>query len=340
MEQKYGFISRKKNARTLDFDKYIPEFLMTKRLEKRSPKTISTYEQTLKQFKRFFDERSYSEMNADVMRDYIHYLTYEKKRWDDHPTSPIREDGLSARSVNNVIRIMKVFFNYLKNENLISSNPLKSVKYQKQEKDTFEIFTDEDVIKLLEVPNKKLYTGFRDVCMMLVLIDTGLRIKELTNLKASDIDFKMRQITVRSSVSKTNTARNVPISKRTCAELQKLIEMINVESDDYVWLTQFGERYFADTFAKMLKKYGKKAHISGARVSPHTFRHYFAIKFLREGGNPMTLARILGHTSLNMTQVYLKFTGSDLRDQHDIASPVTSLFDKGNIKKSGKIRFK
>ncbi|MFD1955820.1 tyrosine-type recombinase/integrase [Paenibacillus thailandensis] len=336
---KFAFVSKRPSNVKFDLGTQIERFLQSKRTEKRSLKTVSAYEQVLLQFRKWFEQREEDVITTELFREYIHYLTYKKTRWDDHPTSPEAGVGLSARTVNNVIRNMKIFFNFLVRERVMKESPLDPIGYQTEEKDTFEVFTDEDVLKLLSAPNRRVYTGRRDYCMMLVLCDGGLRAKELTSLKISDIDFKLRQITVRAEVSKTNTTRVVPISQKTAKELEKLIEYMDVGPDDYLWLTQFGERYYGDTFAKMLKLYARRVGVTGARVSPHTFRHYMAVKFLRSGGDPMALARILGHTSLNMTQVYVRYTGTDLREQHDKASPVTNLIDNGNERKRGKLRF-
>ncbi|WP_438351371.1 tyrosine-type recombinase/integrase [Paenibacillus sp. FA6] len=337
---KFGFISKRSQSVNFDWETQVERFLQRKRIEKRSPRTVSAYEQVLSQFRKWYNTQEDTELNTDTFRSYIHYLTFEKTRWDDHPTSPHGEVGLSPRTVNNAIRNMKIFFNHLVRERIITNSPMDAISYQTEEKDTFEVFNDEDVLKLLSAPNRRVYTGRRDYCMMLVLCDSGLRIKEMTSLRLSDIDFKLRQITVRAEIAKTNTLRIVPISQMTARELEKLIEYMDVGKDDYLWLTQFGERYFGDTFAKMLKLYAKRVGVTGCRVSPHTFRHYFAVKFLRGDGDPMALARILGHTSLNMTQVYVKYTGTDLREQHDKASPIMSLLDEGNEKKRGTHKFK
>lgn len=336
---KFTFVSKGGKPLKISLEKQIPQFLESKRVTRRSPRTIASYAQVLEQFQRWFERSGHTEITTEVLRAYIEYLTFEKVRWDDHPTSPDGAKGLSARSVNNVIRNMRIFFNYLVSERIITYSPMDAVEYQTEEKDTFEVFTDEDVIKLLAAPNLRVYTGRRDYCMMLVLCDCGLRVKELTNLRVSDVDFSLRQIVVRAEFAKTKTLRVVPISQKTAKELQKLVSYMDVEDDDPLWLTQFGERYYGDTFAKMLKLYAKRVGVEGPRVSPHTFRHYFAVKFLREGGDPISLARILGHTSLNMTQVYVRYTGADLREQHDKASPVMRLSDNGNEKKRGKRRF-
>lgn len=337
---KYTFINKGGKPLKVSLEKHIPQFLDSKRIERRSPKTISAYKQVLVQFAKWYEDGEHQEITTEVLREYITYLSFEKTQWDDHPTSPNGGKGLSARTINNVIRNMRIFFNYLIKERVITYSPMDAVNYQTEEKETFEVFTDEDVIKLLSAPNRQVYTGRRDYCMMLVLCDCGLRLKELTSLRVSDVDFKLRQIVIHAEVAKTNTTRVVPISQRTVKELNNLISFMDVSDDEPLWLTQFGERYYGDTFAKMLKLYAKRVGINGPRVSPHTFRHYFAVKFLRGGGDPMALARILGHTTLNMTQVYVKYTGTDLREQHDKASPVTSLIDEGNEKKRGKHRFK
>ncbi|CAH1194587.1 Tyrosine recombinase XerD [Paenibacillus auburnensis] len=338
-DPKFTFVSKGGKSVKIALAKHIPQFIDSKRLENRSPKTISAYTQVLEQFRKWYEATDYKDFTAEILREYIEYLTFSKSKWDDHPTSPIGSVGLSPRTVNNVIRNMRIFFNYLIKERIITHSPMDEVNYQREEKDTFEVFTDEDVLRLLSAPNRRVYTGRRDYCMMLVLIDCGLRIKELTGLRVSDVDFKLRQIVIRAEIAKTNTTRVVPISQRTIKELEKLIAYMDIEGSDYLWLTQFGERYLGDTFGKMLKLYAKRVGVVGPRVSPHTFRHYFAVKFLRGSGDPMALARILGHVSLNMTQVYIRYTGTDLREQHDKASPVMNLIDSGNRKKRGKQRF-
>ncbi|MBG9940576.1 tyrosine-type recombinase/integrase [Brevibacillus formosus] len=340
MSSKFTFIQRKQPGKVIDLSKCIADYLAAKRLERRSDRTIEAYAHTLNQFAKWLEQREDEVITLDVMRDYIHYLTFEKEKWDDHPTSKTGTRGLSARSINNTIRNLRVFFNQLVRERVISTSPMDGINYQTDVKDTFEIYSDDDVIKLLGAPNTRTFTGMRDYTMMLVLIDSLCRLKELTELRVSDVNLKLRQITIRAEIAKTRTTRILPISPKTAKAIEALINYMNVGEDDYLWLTQFGERYLADTFAKMLKNYGRKVGVKGVRVSPHTYRHYGAIKYLRSGGDPISLMRILGHTSLAMTEKYVRFTTSDLSEQHEKASPVTNLLDSGNSRKSGQRKFK
>lgn len=318
----------------------VREFLYVKKTENRSHKTLDTYKQALDQFEKWLRNNNRTKITTIEIRDYIYYLTYEKIKWDDHPTSPNSVTGLSSRSINNTIRILKVLFNHLVNERILKSSPMDNVNYHKEKKDTFKIFEDDDVVKLLEAPNKRTYTGFRDRCLMLIMIDTGCRSGELSNLKVSDINFKLLQITFRAEITKTNSTRITPITPMTAKELKRLIDVLDADEDDFLWMTQFGERYYADSFAKMLRIYGKRAGITNSRVSPHTFRHYFAVKFLLLGGDSIALMRLLGHSSQSMTERYVKYTTSDLQKVHEKASPLTNLINIGTDRKRGKLRFK
>ena len=338
---KYDFIGNcPVHLKTADLPLHTAKFLYVKKTEKRSVETLKAYESTLGQFETWLRRNKRRVITPDNIRDYIHYLAYEKIRWDDHPTSPNGKVGLSSRSVNNLTRNMKVFFNHLVRERVIQESPLDNVNYQKEPQNTFALFTDEDVIQLMDAPNRKTYTGFRDRCLMIVLIDTGCRFGELSELKVSDIDFRLFQITFRAETTKTKTTRIVPITPATAKELKRLGDYIDAEPDDYLWMTQYGERYYADSFAKMLKIYAKRAGVTGARVSPHTFRHYFAVNFLLQGGEPIALMRILGHTTLSMTEKYVRYTADELQNHHEKASPVTKLYAMGIGKPRRKVRFK
>lgn len=341
---KFTFVSNEssagKRALKLALADRIEQFIDAKRIARRSPKTLKAYRQVLDQFRKWYDETGHTEITSDILRSYIDYLTFTKAKWDDHPTNPTQGAGLSPRTVNNTIRNMRIFFNYLVDERLISYNPMESVAYQAEPKDTFEIFTDEEVVALLSGPNRRTYTGRRDYCMMLVLCDCGLRISELIGLHVADVNLKLRQIIVRAETSKSNAMRVVPISPLTARELENLMAYMEVGDNDPLWLTQFGERYFGDTFAKMLKIYARRAGVVGPRVSAHTFRHYFAVKYLREGGELISLMRILGHSSPAMTEKYVKYSAMDLGRLHRESSPVMSLELPKAFKTTRKVRFK
>lgn len=330
----------KSTIRQFDIDVAIDRFLSVKRVERRSAKTIQAYTEEFSRLRRWLETEGLPAITGDLMIRYIHYLTYDKVKWDDHPTNPHGGVGLSARTVNNTIRNLKVLFNWCVREGYLTKSPMNNVRYQLEDSENFQVFSDEQVMRLLQQPNRRTFIGIRDRCMMLCLTDTGIRIGELTSLKVSDCDFELNQIILPAAITKNGHTRIAPISPTTSKELRELISYCNLEEDDFLWITQFGERYMGDTFAKMLKKYAKQAGIRHVRVSPHTFRHYFATKFLLNGGDPISLQRILGHRDMHMVSIYVNYTKADIRAQHEKFSPVTSLQPQMTSRKRGRVRVK
>lgn len=343
--RKFEFKSRStaELGRNFKYEETVELFLDDKRLQKRSDKTIKTYKQTLGHFAKYCTEQGYSGNEEDCVRDYVRWLTFEKTKWDDHPTNHSEIIGVSARSVNNSIRVLRVFYNWAIKKKHIGNNPAQEVGLQTEDIETFEIFSDDEIEAILAAPRRRTYTGLRDYVMMVLMTDTGMRVGEMSLLVRGDFDLTYRQIGMRAEITKNRRARNVPISRTTADLLRDLFEYIGIgddEDDEFVFLTQFGERFQGDTFAKMLKNYAKRSLVPiKARVSPHTFRHYFAIKFLRNGGDPFALMKILGHTDIAMTQKYVRYASADIKEVHDKASPVESLINPQQ-KRKGAVKFK
>jgi integrase/recombinase XerD len=153
-----------------------------------------------------------------------------------------------------------------------------------------------------------------------VLLDCGLRAAEALRLTRQDVDFDNLVLKV---LGKGNKQRLVPMSM----ELRKLLWRHQQRLASHLRL-MFGT--YNDTevsvrnFERDLKKIGKQLDITGVRFSPHTFRHTFAVSYLRAGGNLFYLSRVLGHTSVKTTELYLQSVRvDDLQAVHDRLSPLT-----------------
>ncbi|MET3658554.1 tyrosine-type recombinase/integrase [Sporosarcina psychrophila] len=342
--RKFEFKNRNSSelGRNFNYDATVELFIDDKMLQKRSPDTIRTYRQTLSHFAKYCATQGYNGNEGDCVREYVRYLTFDKTKWDDHPTNVSEVVGVSARTANNAIRVLRVFYNWAIAKKHIGINPAQDVGLQTEDIETFEIFTDEEIETLLASPRRRTYTGLRDYVMMILMTDTGMRIGEMSALVRGDVDLIYRQISLRAEITKNRRARIVPMSRSTADLLRSLFDYTGVGDEDdaeFIFLTQYGERYYGDTFAKMLKKYANRA-VSPikARVSPHTFRHYFAVKFLRNGGDPFALMKILGHTDISMTQRYVQFASADIKEIHDKASPVEALINSRQ-KRKGSVKF-
>lgn len=158
----------------------------------------------------------------------------------------------------------------------------------------------------------KNFSGFRLHALVALLLDTGLRIEEGLSLQRDQIDLENSLVKVKGKGEKH---RIVP----TSFELRKvLFRWLARHEFSLVFPTLQGRRLTQRNLLRDLKFLGKKLGITGVRVSFHTFRHTFAVNYLRAGGNLFYLSKILGHSSVTTTERYLQSLGvEDLRAVHD-----------------------
>ena len=151
--------------------------------------------------------------------------------------------------------------------------------------------------------------GQRDQAMVALLLDTGVRLGELASLTWAGVGKGS------VTVSGKTGMRTVPISQRT---QEMLVGLGNIES---LWVGRKGPLSY-DGVHIALRRLVRRAGVSGKKQGPHTFRHTFATEYLRAGGSLWTLQRILGHTSITVTQAYLHLVHDDLAVGHETFSPL------------------
>ena len=166
--------------------------------------------------------------------------------------------------------------------------------------------------------------------ILLLLLDSGIRVSELVNINHEDVNLSEGWIKI--SKGKGGKERIVPVGSVVQKALWKYINHCRPQpltqkvtrlflSDDGLPLTRSG-------IQQMLRRYGKRAGISGVRCSPHTFRHTFAKSYLVNGGDIFSLQKILGHSSLASVRIYLNLFGTDIKKQHQKYSPADNLVNE------------
>jgi integrase/recombinase XerD len=168
-------------------------------------------------------------------------------------------------------------------------------------------------------------------------MDTGLRISEAISLKLEDIDWNRNSVKVMGKGSKE---RIVPFGRAVRKALMAYLDRRGNLDTDMLFVTEYGETVRRQKALEAIKALGKKAGITGVRVSPHTLRHTFAKTFLVNGGDPFTLQQILGHTTLDMTRKYIALANSDLQTAHSKYSPADKLLPPNQEKAPKRKRLK
>ena len=187
-------------------------------------------------------------------------------------------------------------------------------------------FSEAQLAQLLGAIDAGTTAGYRDLVLILMLLDTGLRISELTSLRLENLFLQDGLIKV---TGKGNRERVVPIGRQVAKHLLRYIARYRphpaMPRISQVLLTADGRPLNKDRAEKIMRRYGQKAGLMGLRVSPHTLRHTAAVSFLRNGGDVFSLQRMLGHSSLEMTRHYCNLADVDVKRAHSLASSVDNL---------------
>lgn len=197
------------------------------------------------------------------------------------------------------------------------------VEKPKKERILIEALTLEQVRLLLAQPDRSKFPGLRAWTLIVLVLDTGLRLSEALHLRRDQVDF---QASVLRVLGKGGKEREVPFGTSAKQALwQYAAQVGEVAGQDYFFVDQFGRRLNARWLQMQVRAFGRKAGIQGVRVSPHSLRHTFATQYVLNGGDAFSLQKILGHSALDMVRVYVDLANRDVALQHRKFSPVDQL---------------
>ncbi len=262
------------------------------------------------------------QLNHNTLKAYRIDLTQYLKFIKDEPLQRSRiEDYITnlhkaykQKTVKRKIASLKAFYKYLEEEErLPSSNPFDKIKVKFKEAEVLpRIIPRGDIERLLNymytIKNDREPSDFicRDLLIVEMLFATGVRVYELSNLKRESIDLERGIINI---MGKGGKERYVQIGNEDVLKLMRKYDKARKEhfpkdNSGFFLLNRLGGRFTEQSIRLMIKKY---ARLSGAAVhiTPHMFRHSVATYLLEEGVDIMYIQKILGHSSLKTTQIYL-----------------------------------
>ncbi|GAA4833100.1 site-specific tyrosine recombinase XerD [Paenibacillus vulneris] len=320
----------------LTLDSALDLVISVKRSEGLRERTLRDYVKDFGYFKKWLEEyhpdiQFVHELTTAIFRDHIAWMKYDAKKYAGHKYNGHKDHGvgLSDTTVNIRLRVLKAIFNQLERDGLISENPIASVKLLRQDVDLTNCFSDEEVKAILAQPNQRDFVGFRDYIAIITMLDSGLRVSELLSLRAADIDFQTRFITLPGERSKNRQPRLVPISAHTAKLLLQLIgENRQHFTTDRLFMSINGEPISANHFNKRLKYYAEKASISAKKLTAHVYRHTWAKNMILNGCDPFTLQKIGGWSDIRTMRRYIQMNTEEMRKSHDSYSPVNTLVKK------------
>jgi integrase/recombinase XerD len=280
--------------------------------------TIKGYLFFLNRFFKYLAELNVTELTAvtrDVVRDYQAHL-YEEINFKGEP------NGVSYQ--NNNLKAVKALFCFLCENNYLAGDPAKDITYAKTPKRLpRSILSGPEAKKVIHAPDTKTALGYRDRTILEVLYSTGIRREEVINLLLTDVDYQDGLVRVNSG--KGDKDRVVPIGKIACRYLENYVKgvrpmLIRDPYNNHLFLSLRGRRFSKNVLWELVKRYSKKTRIK-KNISPHTFRHTCATLMLRNKANIRHIQELLGHASLDSTQVYTSVSITDLKEVHAKCHP-------------------
>jgi len=296
------------------------------RAEGKSPKTISWYSANLKSFRNYVKSRHLPETidNIDIklLREYVLYLM-KRTRYNGHPYTPAKTELLSSATIHGHVRTLRAFFNWLVVEGLAQNNPAKDLKPPKVTRKVVSTLSDEEIGAILNTFSTSP-SDARNQTLFMILLDTGLRIGELVNLKVGDVHMDEGYLKV---LGKGKKERIVPIGNNAQRALQRYLFRFRPKPNNPVTDNAFlsiGSQPLTENSMKLM--FTRLAKRSGVcRLHAHLCRHTFATRFLINGGDVFSLQQILGHSTLEVVRHYVNLASSHIAIQHQKFSPLDRL---------------
>jgi integrase/recombinase XerD len=228
---------------------------------------------------------------------------------------------------------LSAFFKFLSRNDYIPFNPMLDVELPKYQKSLpRDIMTQKEINKLLLLPNTKTTAGLRDKAILEVLYSTGIRTGEITTLTIYDMDLQKGLLKINKG--KGQKDRIVPLGKIACKYLRKYLNRArprikNNSKTQVLFLTQRGYKFSRCNFSRIIQKYTKKLKFK-KHITPHSFRHTCATQMLEQGADIRYIQELLGHESLQTTQIYTRVAIKDLKRIHKKFHP-REIVRAGNI---------
>ncbi|MGP4060039.1 tyrosine-type recombinase/integrase [Halobacillus sp. H74] len=299
----------------------IQEFLQDREFQNLSKYTIKMYRQNLRLLQDYCTEKSIAnveDINSSVVKGFL---------------VDAKQQGNQPSTLNNKLRSIKIFFNYLVNEDILEQGYHPTLKLKPiKEEIRIEVLSDAQIQKILKYyerfsfRNNSFY-AYRSRMIIVFLLSTGVRRGELVNLKWSDVDFNNYVIHV---YGKKRQVASIPFTRKLSKELAEYkvyLETFYGDTGrlDYVFPSTRQGKISDETISSMFKRLKKVMDFKSVRLSCHTFRHTFAHRSLMNGMDVLTLQKILRHENLEMTQRYVNLWGTALKEQNDRYNPLNNL---------------
>lgn len=278
------------------------------RAANKSPRTIEGYQESLRLFDEFLAEKGMPREVAKITREHIEHFQAEQF-----------ERGLKPSTVATRYKGLRVFFAWLVDDGELTESPMRKMSPPAIPDEPIPILTEDELAALVKACSGSTFDDRRDLAIIMLLLDTGMRRTELSELRLIDIDWDDQVAVV---MGKGRRPRPCPFGAKTAKALDRYArarERHDLADSDALWLGARG-KLTSQGVRMMLERRGRQAGVEG--VHAHRFRHTFAHQWLSSGANEGDLMALTGWRSRQMlTRYAASAAGERAREAHKRFSP-------------------
>lgn len=283
------------------------EFIEEKEATNRSKDTIRNYNLS---FNIFYD---YHELDTSTELEEINIQMFYK--WINH----MKNNEVRPSSINHYLRDWRTFFNWCYVREKIKE-PLQIKEIKKQE-ELPKMYTDEEMETLLEKPRDgDSFSDWRMWALISTVYATGLRASSLCGMKIGDFDFKHEEIIIAQQKNKKAGILPFTPAHQTCIKEYYKRWLRDADDTDYAFPNIGGEQLTVNALRQAMDRYCKARGVKPHGI--HSIRHNFSRAMIVNGGGEYRLQKYLQHSSIQMSQHYVKLFASDLKRDAEEFSPL------------------
>lgn len=321
----------------LSLSSLVQGFIFSLQAEGKAPSTIQYYQGNFRRFLWYAEQHGWPDQAQSIdawrVREFLTYAGTARNRWgiSGNGSENCREPSKTGGW--RYYRTLRALFHWATSEGLLEENPLSNIKVKPPKEQPVEPYTLDELRRLIAVCDRDFgngdrFLGSRGKAIILLFLDTGLRLSELANLRLKQVDLEKGRIVV---MGKGGWERVVAFSSGTKKGLWKYLAYREQRAKhsgrggDWLWLTEEGTRLSVDGLHIAFRRIRNRAGVNGPGTV-HKLRHTFAINALRSLKDPFLLQLLLGHKSLEMTRRYTQaLKVEEALEAMGSASPVDTL---------------
>lgn len=281
-----------------DFENYL------KNVRKYSLNTINSYISDINIFLEYLhiQKLNYKDVNHEVIRSYLKYLDEKKYK---------------NSSINRILSSLNDYYNYLTKCKVTKYNYFEDINRPRKEKRLPNFINYSEYMSLLATLEKEEneFLKARNLLLLEILFDTGLRVSEAVNIEINNINKKEQSIKVIGKGNKERIVYYGDYAKNYLEDYLNLRRNINIVDKDYLFLNKNYTRLTRRGVEYLISDISKKALLR-QKISPHTLRHSFATEMLNNGCDIRSVQELLGHKSLSTTGIYTHVTNEVVRQEY------------------------